>query len=157
MKVRRRLQATCRKEAYAAAHSLAEGLEETLTLHRLGVAGELGCRLRTTNLIENINSRLGARTRRVTRRVNSDQRQRWIAMAIRETEPRLRKLPGAEPLRSCRRPWRNGCRSPMLSPPQTACDHSKSTNSGTLPVPPSQRQYSLLSVPNAWALESNRA
>ena len=115
--MRRRLQAAYRKETYteakaalmalyehlqshaqAAAHSLAEGLEETLTLHRLGVAGEPGCSLRTTNLIENVNSRLGARTRRVKRWVNSNQRQRWVAMAIRETEPRLRKLPGAEPL-----------------------------------------------------------
>ena len=33
----------------SAARSLAEGLEETLTLHRLGVAGELGRTFKTTN------------------------------------------------------------------------------------------------------------
>ena len=117
VKVRRRLQAAYRKETYTAAkaalmalhaalqsyapeaaNSLTEGLEETLTLHKLGVATDLGRSLQTTNLIENVNSRLGARTRRVKRWMNSDQRQRWGAMALRETEPRLCKLPDAEPL-----------------------------------------------------------
>ena len=75
-----------------AANSLAEGMEETLTLHKLGVAGEIGRSLQTTNIIENVNSHLGERTRRVKRWVNSGQRQRWTAMAMWETEPRLRPL-----------------------------------------------------------------
>ena len=81
-----------------AANSLAEGMEETLTLHKLGVASEMGRSLRTTNIIENVNSHLGARTRRVKRWMNSDQRQRWVAMAMLETEPRLRTLRCAEHL-----------------------------------------------------------
>ena len=115
--MRRTLQAAYRKATYPearaalmalhaqlqtynpqAARSLAEGLEETLTLHKLGLVGELGGSLQTTNLIENVDSRLGARTRRVKRWVNSHQRQRWVAMAILETEPRLKKIPGAEHL-----------------------------------------------------------
>ena len=39
-----------------AANSLQEGLEETLTLHRLGLSAELGRSLSTTNCIENVNS-----------------------------------------------------------------------------------------------------
>lgn len=41
-----------------AAASLKEGLEETLTLHKLGIAKQLRDRLRTTNIFESINSRL---------------------------------------------------------------------------------------------------
>ena len=81
-----------------AANSLAEGMEETLTLHRLGVADEIGRSLQTTNIIENVNSHLGERTRRVKRWINSNQRQRWTAMAMWETEPRLKPISCAEHL-----------------------------------------------------------
>jgi hypothetical protein len=36
-------------------------LEETLTLHRLGVFRELGISLKTTNLLESIHARVEAR------------------------------------------------------------------------------------------------
>ena len=81
-----------------AANSLAEGMEETLTLHKLGVAGEIGRSLQTTNIIENVNSHLGERTRRVKRWVNSGQRQRWVAVAMWETEPRLKPISCAKHL-----------------------------------------------------------
>ena len=42
----------------SAAASLAEGLEETLTLHRLNVFPELGVSFKTTNLIESVMARL---------------------------------------------------------------------------------------------------
>lgn len=50
----------------SAAASLAEELEETLTLHRLEVFPELGVSFKTTNLIESVMSRLEAKTRRIT-------------------------------------------------------------------------------------------
>ncbi len=71
-----------------AAGSLKEGLEETLTLHKMGVRKSLRDRLRTTNIIESVNSRLAHTTRRVTRWTNSDQRQRWIAAACLDIEQR---------------------------------------------------------------------
>ena len=40
----------------SAARSLAEGLEETLTLHRLGLYGVLGRSLKTTNGLESVNA-----------------------------------------------------------------------------------------------------
>jgi transposase-like protein len=76
----------------SAANSLVEGLEETLTLHRLGIFEKLGYHLKTTNAIENLNSQLGKYLGRVKRWMHSDQRQRWVAMALLETESRMRRI-----------------------------------------------------------------
>ena len=78
----------------SAVNSLEEGFEETLTLHRLGVFRELGISLKTTNSLESINSQVEAMTRKVTRWRNSNQRQRWLASALLEIEPRLRRIKG---------------------------------------------------------------
>lgn len=74
----------------SAAASLAEGLEETLTLHRLNVFPELGVSFKTTNLIESVMARLEAKTRRVTRWRTSDQKLRWCASALRAMERQFR-------------------------------------------------------------------
>ena len=78
----------------SAASSLVEGLDETLTLHRLGVYGVLGCSLKTTNCIESANALIEERCAKVDRWQNSSQRQRWLASALLEIEPRLRKIKG---------------------------------------------------------------
>lgn len=75
-----------------AAKSLAEGMEQTLTLHRLGVFEHLGKSLKTTNCIENLNSQLGKYIGRVKRWHNSDQRYRWIACGLVEVESKMRRL-----------------------------------------------------------------
>ena len=64
------------------AASLAEGLEETLTLHRLNVFVELSVNFRTTNLIESVMARIEARTRRVTCWRTSEQKLRWCVSAM---------------------------------------------------------------------------
>ena len=74
--------------------SLEEGLEETLTLHKLGLFVKLGESFKTTNCIENVNRLLGTHTDRVDRWQNSNQRQRWVATAMLEIEPRLRTVKG---------------------------------------------------------------
>jgi transposase-like protein len=76
----------------SAAASLEEGLEETLTLHRLNVFPELGVSFKTTNLIESVMARLEARTRRVTRWRTSDQKLRWCAAALRSMERQFRRV-----------------------------------------------------------------
>ena len=76
----------------SAATSLAEGLEETLTLHRLNVFPELGVSFKTTNLIESVMSRLEAKTRRVTRWRTSDQKLRWCASALWAMERQFRRV-----------------------------------------------------------------
>ena len=77
-----------------AVNSLQEGLEETLTLHRLGLAEKLSVSFRTTNCIESLNSQLGQYTHQVSYWKNSNQRQRWVATALLEIEPSLRKIKG---------------------------------------------------------------
>lgn len=76
----------------SAAASLEEGLEETLTLHRLNVFPELGVSFKTTNLIESVMARLEARTRRVTRWRTSDQKLRWCASALWAMERQFRRV-----------------------------------------------------------------
>ena len=78
----------------SAARSLAEGLEETLTLHRLGIAGELGRSFKTTNMLESVMAQVEARTGKVDRWRTSDQKQRWLASALLDIEPRLRRIRG---------------------------------------------------------------
>ena len=75
-----------------AARSLGEGLEETLTLHRLGMFEVLGASLKTTNTIENLNSQLGKYIGRVKRWHNSEQRYRWIACGMVEIETNMRRI-----------------------------------------------------------------
>ena len=78
----------------SAAGSLEEGLDETLTLHRLGVYGVLGRSLKTTNCLESVNALVEGRCAKVDHWKNSSQRQRWLATALVDIEPRLRKVMG---------------------------------------------------------------
>jgi len=87
----------------SAAASLREGFEELLTLHRLGVFGVLGRSFKTTNCLENVNSLVEERCAKVDSWKNSSQRQRWLATALLDIEPRLRKVMGYRHLVSLRR------------------------------------------------------
>ena len=78
----------------SAARSLTEGFDETLTLHRLGLYGVLGRALKTTNCLESINALVEERCAKVDRWQNSRQRHRWLATALVDIEPRLRKVMG---------------------------------------------------------------
>lgn len=88
----------CRRELAllnaSAVTSLDEGLEETLTLHRFGLFRELGISLKTTNCLESLNSLIEQRVAKVDRWRTSDQKQRWLAAALLDIEPRLRRLKG---------------------------------------------------------------
>jgi transposase-like protein len=76
----------------SASRSLMEGLEETLTIHKLGLADKLRHSLCTTNIIESINSMTSRHLMRVTRWHNSDQLFRWVAVTMLEIEKRLNKI-----------------------------------------------------------------
>lgn len=82
----------------SAARSLEEGLEETLTLHRLNVFAELGTSLKTTNLIESVMARVEAKTERVDRWRTSDQKLRWCAAALLAVEKQFRRVKGCAQL-----------------------------------------------------------
>ena len=91
----------------SALNSLEEGLEETLTLHRLGLMPQLKRSFRTTNCIESLNAMVAQRTRNVKRWKNSDQRYRWMAAALFDIEPRLRRIKGYRFLLTLRLALRN--------------------------------------------------
>ena len=76
----------------SAANSLKEGLEDTLTLHRLGLSVELGRSLSTTNCIENVNSKLGGYLKKIKYWKIPDMLARWVAMGLIEVESRMRKI-----------------------------------------------------------------
>lgn len=78
----------------SAANSLMEGFEETLTLHRLGVFEEVGRTLKTTNVIESLNSQVGKYIGKVKRWHHSEQRHRWMALALLEAEQHMRRVAG---------------------------------------------------------------
>ena len=88
------LQGELEERNQSAAGSLAEGLEETVTLHRLGLFGVLGRSLKTTNGLESVNALVEERCAKVDHWQNSSQRQRWLATALLDIEPRLRKVAG---------------------------------------------------------------
>lgn len=78
----------------SAARSLEEGLEETLTLHRLGIPDVLRKSFSSTNLIESAFSQGASVMRNVKRWRNSNQIQRWTATSLLEAEKRFRKVKG---------------------------------------------------------------
>jgi len=78
----------------SALNSLEEGLEETLTIHRLGMMPFLKLSFRTTNCIESLNSMVAQLTQNVKRWKNANQRSRWLGTALLDIEPRLRKIKG---------------------------------------------------------------
>ena len=89
-----RLRQELRTINRSAAASLEEGLEETLTLHRLGVFGVLDVSLKNTNCLESLLSQVGQLTDRVDRWRTSDQKHRWVTSALLAIEPRLRRIKG---------------------------------------------------------------
>ena len=87
----------------SAARSLLEGKEETLTLLRLGLQASIGMSFRTTNCIESLNALAEQKCGRVDHWQNSEHRQRWLALALLEVEPQLRRVKGYAQLERLRR------------------------------------------------------
>ena len=63
-------------------------------MHRLGVYGALGRSFKTTNCLESVNALVEERCAKVDHWKNSSQRQRWLATALVDIEPRLRRVIG---------------------------------------------------------------
>jgi transposase-like protein len=78
----------------SAARSLEEGLEETLTVLRLGVGALLRRKLATTNPIESCLSTVQRVARNVKRWREGDQPLRWTAAGLLEAERKFRRIKG---------------------------------------------------------------
>jgi len=81
-----------------AASSLKEGLEETLTVHKLGVTGLLKKTLATTNPLESCFSGVRTTTGRVKRWRGGDMAQRWAVAALLRAEKKFRRVKGYKEL-----------------------------------------------------------
>jgi transposase-like protein len=81
-----------------AASSLKEGLEETLTVHRLGITGLLRKTLATTNPIESCFSGVRSTTGRVKRWRGGNMAQRWAVAALLRAEKKFKRVKGYKEL-----------------------------------------------------------
>ena len=77
-----------------AAASLLEGLEETLTVTRLGLSGSLLDTFKSTNPIESMSSIARKVTGNVKRRRNGKMAVRWTAAGLLDAEKRFRRVKG---------------------------------------------------------------
>ncbi len=89
-----RLASSVQADHPGAAASVREGLDETLTLQRLGIGGRLYKKLRSTNAIENLNSGIVAYSRNVKRWQGGSMVVRWVSAAIVEAEKKFRRIQG---------------------------------------------------------------
>ena len=78
----------------SAARSLAEGLEETLTVHRLHIPQQLRMTLASTNVIESAFSIVETVCRNVKHWHGGDQRERWIGSGLLIAEKQFRRVRG---------------------------------------------------------------
>ena len=77
-----------------AAASLREGMEETLTVTRLGITGKLKLTLQSTNPCESMISTVRVIHRNVKHWSSGDMCLRWTAAGMLEAETRFRKVQG---------------------------------------------------------------
>jgi len=78
----------------SAARSLEEGMEETLTVHKLGVPDQLRRTLACTNVIESAFSIVETVCRNVKRWRDGDQIERWVGSGLLVAERQFRKVIG---------------------------------------------------------------
>ena len=77
-----------------AAASLREGLDETLTVLRLGLPTTLCRTFSTTNAIENMNGTVRRVTRNVKRWRGEGMITRWVALGVGEAQRGFRRVKG---------------------------------------------------------------
>jgi putative transposase len=78
----------------SAARSLGEGMEETLTVHRLHVPMQLRKTLASTNVIESAFSIVEQVCKNVKRWHGGDQRERWVGSGLLVAQKQFRKVTG---------------------------------------------------------------
>jgi putative transposase len=78
----------------SAARSLGEGMEETLTVHRLHLPMQLRKTLASTNVIESAFSIVEQVCKNVKRWHGSDQRERWVGSGLLVAEKQFRRVQG---------------------------------------------------------------
>jgi len=78
----------------SAARSLGEGMEETLTVHRLHLPMQLRKTMASTNVIESAFSTVEQVCKNVKRWHGGDQRERWVGSGLMVAEKQFRRITG---------------------------------------------------------------
>jgi len=78
----------------SAARSLGEGMEETLTVHRLHMPAQLRKTMASTNVIESAFSIVEKVCKNVKRWHGGDQRERWVGSGLLVAEAQFRRITG---------------------------------------------------------------
>ena len=78
----------------SAARSLGEGMEETLTVHRLHLPAQLRKTMASTNVIESAFSIVEKVCKNVKRWHGGDQRERWVGSGLLVAEHQFRRITG---------------------------------------------------------------
>jgi len=78
----------------SAARSLEEGMEQTLTVHRLRLAMQLRKTMASTNVIESAFSIVEQVCKNVKRWHDGDQRERWVGSGLLMAEKQFRRVQG---------------------------------------------------------------
>jgi putative transposase len=78
----------------SAARSLGEGMEETLTVHRLHLPAQLRKTMASTNVIESAFSTVEKVCKNVKRWHGGDQRERWVGSGLLVAENQFRRITG---------------------------------------------------------------
>ena len=94
----KKLMSWLKTHSEQAAKSLAEGLEQTLAVHRLGLPEILRKTFRSTNPIESIFDKVKSRGRRVKNWKGDNQFARWTASSLLLHEKKFRKIKGYKQL-----------------------------------------------------------
>ena len=92
-----------------AAGSLEEGMEDTLTVHKLGIGGDLKKILSSTNCIESMFSMARRYKRNVKRWRNYKHIERTLVSALLEAEQRFRRIKGYRELKDLKKKIQNFC------------------------------------------------
>jgi transposase-like protein len=90
----RRLASELEQPHPGAAASLREGLEETLTVIKLGITGKLKQTIESTNPCESMIEIVRHTQRNVKRWQDGDMRKRWTAAGMLQAEAQFRRIIG---------------------------------------------------------------
>jgi transposase-like protein len=112
----RKLAQSIAKEHPGAAASLREGMEETLTVKRLGLTGLLERSLATTHPIENANGTIRRVAGRVRRCQGGHMALRWVAAALLEAQRGFHRLKGCREMKTPTSALRNLDRTTVVTP-----------------------------------------
>jgi putative transposase len=94
----RNLACRLEQQSPGVAASILEGLDEILTVIRLGLPAELRCSLACTNIIENMLGTIGRVCRNIKRWQDASMVLRWTSAAMLEATKGFRRIKGYKQL-----------------------------------------------------------